>query len=529
MNYFSYAYLPLFLGGTLVLYYLLPLKKRWAVLLAASCLFYLFSAGKLILFIAATAVSIYYAAIWLDKINESAAVSKRYLPKEEKSAFKKTLVWQKKAVVAVAVLFNFGILALLKYYAFSAENINFLASHLHMGFSLPVWRTALPLGISFYTLQAVSYVVDVYRGKHPADRHFGRVALFLCFFPQIVEGPIGRYEHLSKQLYEGRRFDYTNFTFGLQLILWGLFKKIVIADRADMLVKTVFNNVLDYSGIPVIVAVVTYTLQIYAEFSGCMDVVTGSAQLFGVQLFKNFERPFFSKSVNEFWRRWHITLGAWLRDYIFYPVSLSRPFMKLNQHAAGKQRSHMAKLMPAAGALFCVWLGNGIWHGASWKYIAYGMYYYALMMLGMAFDPVSRKVLGFLHIRREGKGYRLFQILRTVLLVNLGMLIFRADGLMAAFHMFCSIFSGFSTASFTDGSLLKLGIDMKDYMVLGAGSLILFAVGLLQEKGLPLRQKIGELPLVIRWPVYLTAIFAVIIFGAYGTGYDPVALIYAKF
>ena len=337
-----------------------------------------------------------------------------------------------------------------------------------------------------------------------------------------MEGPIGRYDQLAHQLYKGHKFDYKNVTFGMQLIIWGLFKKMVIADRANVFVDTIFKGYEQYSGITVVAAMLLYTLQIYAEFSGCMDIVTGSSQLFGVHLTKNFERPFFSKTINEFWRRWHITLGVWLRDYVFYSVSLSKPFMKFSKNAKHHLNEHFGRLVSAAIALFFVWFGNGIWHGASWKYIAYGLYYYAIMLMGMLFEPVFQKIVCILHINREWKSYHLFQILRTFILVNFGMLIFRATRLHIAIKMFFSIFTGFTTSVLKDNFLLKLGIEKLDMYVLLLGVVILFIVGLLQEKGHSLRQEIANRNIIIRWSIYLASIIVVIMLGAYGTGYNPV-------
>lgn len=377
MYYFSYEYLPFFLGLTVLAYFVTPIKKRWCVLLAASLLFYLYYTKFLSVYIFLTSMAVYFSAIWLEKIDACAELAKAHLPMEERTAYKNGILWQKKAVVAVLILINFGILAFLKYSVFATNSLNVLLQLLPAQKHLHTSTMLLPLGISFYTLQAVSYVVDVYRGKIKANRNFGQVLLFVCFFPQIVEGPIGRYDHLAPQLYEGHRFDYQNFTHGLQLILWGLFKEIVIADRANMLVSRVFDHNGSYSGADVVLATLLYTLQLYADFSGCMDVATGSAQILGIHLTPNFRRPFLSRSVNEFWRRWHITLGAWLRDYVFYPVSLSKPMVRFNRFIRGKHNTHLGKWAMAGSALLFVWLGMGIWHGAGWKYLAYGMYYSA--------------------------------------------------------------------------------------------------------------------------------------------------------
>lgn len=528
MAYNSYLYLVVFLGLSLLFFYVMPKKLRWLILLLASLIFYYISSHMLIVYILISSVSVYLAAIWLDRIIKSYEITKPTLPKEERKAYTDRVTRRKKLVVLLAILVNFGILISLKYSNFFVENANPLLHSIKLH-QLPLRKVILPLGISYYTLMAASYVIDVYRGKCKADYNPAHVLLYLCFFPQIVEGPIGRYDHLTPQLFGGLAFNNKSFTFGAQLIIWGLFKKVVIADRANILVKTVFGNTQQYTGIYALLGMLFFTLQIYAEFSGAIDIVTGSAQMFGVDLARNFERPFFSKSIAEFWRRWHITLGAWLRDYILYTISLSKWFMKLNKSIKKHISSNFGKTIPTAIPMLFVWLACGLWHGASWKYVLYGIYYYALMLLGMLFEPLFAKLFSSLKINRESKAYRAWQLLRTIILVNIGMLIFRAPQLNTAWSMLASIFTGFKPSVIVDGSLLKLGMDMQDYAVIIFGSLIMLIVGILQEKGYSLREKIAERGIALRWCVYFAAIFAVIIFGAYGAGYNPVDFIYAQF
>ena len=284
-------------------------------------------------------------------------------------------------------------------------------------------------------------------------------------------------------MYEGHRFSYENMTMGLQLILWGFFKKIVIADRANMYVNQIFDNYASYTGLPVVVGMLLYTLQLYAEFSGCMDIVRGSAQMFGIGLSENFNQPFISKTVSEFWRRWHMTLGAWFKDYVFYSVSLSKPFVKLSKKTREHMNTFFATFVPMSIAMFIVWFGTGIWHGASWKYVMYGLYYWAIMVIGLLMEPLFKKLYGKMNVDRHGKVYRLLQVVRTFIFVNVGMLMFRADDLTAFGHMFVSMFRGFTFADLTNGTLLGMKLDMADFAVLAVGALILFLVGLCKEKG----------------------------------------------
>ena len=521
----------LFVAVVCILYFIFPKKIKWTILLAASYIFYFLSSSKLIIFLLLSTLSIYLSALIMNKVDEKTKQECKTIDdKGKKKEIKQKAKRKKKWVIVLTIFINFGFLAFFKYYNFIAGNLNFIFQKMNFQIEIPFRSLVLPLGISYYTLQAISYVVDVYRGKIKADKNIGRVALFVSFFPQIVEGPIGRYDQLAMQLYEPHKFNYRSAKFGIQLMLWGYFKKVVIADRAALFVNTVFGAYTDYSGIGILMTIALYTLQIYAEFSGCMDIVRGTAQIIGIDMAKNFERPFFSRSVQEFWRRWHITLGAWLKDYIFYPISFSKATMKLTNNVKKIfKNSYISKLIPAAFALFFVWFGNGIWHGASWKYIFYGLYYYIVMLLGMLLEPVSNKILNILKVNTKAFSYRLFQMIRTTFIVFIGMLIFRSHSLQDAWVMFKSIFTLKGIGSIFNGTLFNVGFSIKDFIILIIGLIGIFVVGLLQEKGYSIREKIEKQNLVFRWMLYYTIIFAIIIFGVYGPGYAASDFIYGQF
>ncbi len=510
-------------------YFILPKKTRWMVLLLASYAYYFIASKKLSIYLLITTISIYAIALGLDKIDKSTKIKCEGKEKEAKKELKKKAKTKKKLLVFLAVIINIGILAALKYCNFISGNINKLLSAFNVESQIPFKTIVLPLGISYYTLQAISYVVDVFRGKVKAEKNFGKLALFLSFFPQMVEGPIGNYEHLAPQLFEPHEFNYTRVKFGTQLVLWGMFKKMVIADRAALYVNEVFGSYGDYSGIVVILAVILYTLQIYADFSGCIDIVRGVAQIFGIDLAENFKRPFFSKNVQEFWRRWHITLGAWLREYIFYPISFSKVCTNLTIKGKKIFKGHIGKLIPAAFALFFVWFVNGIWHGASWKYIIYGLYYYILTMMGMLFEPVFEKIVKKLRLNTQVFSYRLWQMIRTTCLVMIGMLIFRAKSLKAAWVIFKSMFSFEHIGKLFNGKLFEIGFTRNDFYILVISTIIFFVVSLLQEKGYKIREKISKQNIIFRWTLYYGIIFAIILFGIYGKGYDASGFIYGQF
>ncbi|MCI2057927.1 MAG: MBOAT family protein [Oscillibacter sp.] len=528
MQYNSWLYLLAFLGVTVLCYYLAPLRLRWTVLLGASAVFYWISCGWLLCVLPLTALGVYLLALRMERVKESGRAAAAALPREERRLLRERTQRQTGRLLALTAAGAFGVLFFTKYFNFAAVNLNALLAALRVPARIPGLHLLMPLGISFYTLSAVSYAADVAHGVCPAQRNYGKLLAFLLFFPVITEGPVSRYGQLAPQISRGNRFDCRTFAFGVQLILWGLFQKVVLADRLDRYVGNIFDHYRSYSGIVTALTAVLYTFQIYMDFSGCVDIARGSAELFGIHLAENFRRPFFANSVNDFWRRWHITLGAWLRDYIFYPLSMSRGFQRLSRWSRKYLGAYYAAAVPALFALLAVWLGNGIWHGAAWKYIVYGLYYYAITALGMLLEPVFLRLLPALGLSREQRGYRIFQILRTFVLVNVGMVIFRADSLPAAAFMLRSVFRPYRGGSLA-GVLAAQGLPLGQAAIAAAGAAVVFAVSLLRERGVCLREAVARRPIPVRWAVYFAALLAVLIAGAYGPGFGSVDFIYAQF
>lgn len=527
MTYNSILYLFIFLPVVLLSYQLTPQRHRPKVLLLASYVFFVSISGKLLVYLLLSTLSIYTIGLWLSKNR------KDYHEQEQKTEDRKTLkaafAKKNRRILWLGIGIQLGMLLVLKYFDFFGGNINQLLKLVSSPVLLPTFRFALPIGISFYTLQAVSYLVDVYYQKIEADDNLGRLALYMAFFPGLMEGPICRYSQTAETLHAGKSLEYKNITFGMQRILWGLFKKLIIADRLNMLVTTVFDKPNHYGGITVIAAAVLYTFQLYADFSGCIDITIGTAEMFGVTIPENFRQPFFSKTASEFWRRWHITLGTWLKDYVFYPISLTKFVKNLGKSTRAKFGKHMGQIIPSSIALLGVWLSNGLWHGTGWNYIFFGMYYFTLITLGNIFEPLVQKLTETLKINRNSAYYRAFQTVKILPIIFTGELFFRADGLGDGIHMFMSIFTGFHWSAVTDGSLLKLGLSLKDFAVVFFGFLLVLAVGILHERGIAIREKIADWNIVARWGLLYTAILLVIIFGAYGGGYIPAKLIYAGF
>lgn len=324
-SYFSVQYLVLLLPATVGLYAVLPQKPRRVVLLLASYLFFWAISGKLIAYLLFSTLSVHHIGLWLEGIQAERDRCLAAAPKEERKAVRGRFQRQLTGIVAFGVVLHLGLLLLVKYTPFFATNLNHLFQLLGLSLTVNIPSFAMPIGISFYTLQAMSYCFDVYRGKIPADRNLFRLALFMSFFPQIMEGPICRYGDTAHQLWAVPPIRWENFLFGVQRILFGLMKKVVVADRLNLFIRQVFSGYAEYDGFVIAVAVVCYTIQLYMDFSGTMDLVMGSGQIFGVTLPENFRRPFFSRNIGEFWRRWHVTLGTWFKDYVFYPVSMAKP------------------------------------------------------------------------------------------------------------------------------------------------------------------------------------------------------------
>lgn len=528
-SYCSIAYLGVFLPVVVFLYSMTPKKFRWIVLLIFSWFFFWLISAKLLICLLISILLAHHIAVWLALLQKEREIVIEHADKENKKAIKLSYQKRQRAVVLFGVLVNIGILVFFKYTGFFGENINWLMGVLKLPFNFNIPKIAAPIGISFYTLQAVSYILDVYNGKITADKNLGRLALFMSFFPQIMEGPICRYSDTANKLWEGERIHYQNITFGIQRMLFGLLKKIVIADRLNIFIVKVFDSYWDYDGGIIAVAAIFYTCQLYMEFSGTMDIVIGSGEIFGIVMPENFQQPFFSKSISEFWHRWHITLGAWFKDYIFYPMSMSKPLKKLTSFARKRVGNYYGPLASGTIALFSVWLCNGLWHGAGWQYIFFGMYHFWWILLGNLAEPVVRKFCSKAHINRNNRIYKVFQIIRTCTLVCIGEMFFRADGLGAGMAMFSRLVTKFSFKSFADGSIFKLGMDYKDFIIVIIAVLIVFAVSLMKELGIQLRQWLAKQNPVVRWAVYYAFILFIIIFGAYGTGYIPVDPIYADF
>lgn len=525
-SFFSIYYLVLFLPASILLYGIAPKKAKPWVLLAESFLFFWLISGERILYLLLAIGCVYLLGLWLDVMGKTRDAQLKQAEKGEKKAIRALWTVRMRRVLMLGLLVLFGTLVTVKYSGFLAENLNAVMGLLRSPARVAVPSFVMPIGISFFTMQAYGYLFDVYRGTVKADRNLGRLSLFLSFFPCIVEGPICRYSQTAEGLWEGRPLNYDRFVRGAQRIAFGLMKKLVVADRLNAFVEAVFDKGVTDQGGVMALAAIAYTFQLYMDFSGSMDAVLGTGEIFGVEIPENFRQPFFSKTVSEFWTRWHISLGGWFRDVIFYPVTTSAPMKKLTSSARRKLGNHWGPLATSAIALFCVWLSNGAWHGAGWNYIFFGLYHFAIILTGSAIAPWGRAVTDRLHIDRGAMGFRVFQTLRTALLVVIGELFFRAATLRRGMQMMGSILTNFALSDLGAGNL---SIDGSDCGILLVTAAIVFAVGLKKERGMDIRSALSEKSTVIRWAWLLGLLLYIIIFGAYGRGYLPVNPMYANF
>ena len=531
MAFTSFAFL-VFVTVVVGAYFTVPIKGRWLVLLAASYAFYLISSPKTFVFVLFTTIITFYGGKYIGEQNDNQkaylAEHKNEMSRDDKKALKAEVQSRKRKMVALILIANFGVLGVLKYFKTYIEMAAAALGGFHLELGL-----LIPLGISFYSFQTAAYILDLYRGKISHDTNIAKFALFVSFFPQIMQGPIARHDHLANQLYEGHSFSYENFTFGMQLILWGFFKKLIIADRVAILVNEVFDNYTDYSGGVVFVALLFYTIQIYTDFSGGIDIARGVAQMMGIEMSHNFMRPYFSDSLSDFWRRWHMSLSFWTRDYIFYSIALSKFFGKLGKDLRKILGDRVGKLVPVIIAQYATFITIGLWHGAQFNYVAYGLYNGTVIVLALLLEPYFKKTIETLHINETAKWWKLFQIIRTFFIVVIGRMFAKASSFGAAIYMYGAMLRPDKGGSFSE-TVMSLGLTNIDFWVILGGCIVCFVISLIQERAgdkdnMTIRRKMAEMPLPIRWAILLAGFACVLVFGVYGPGYDAAAFIYRGF
>lgn len=531
MLFTSYQFLG-FLAVLFAAYYLVPKKWQWPLLLAASYVFYWIAGPDYLIYILATSVTTWFAACRIgrnaDRQSAWLKEHKTELSREEKKAYKDAQKRVRLRWLVACLLLNLGILAVVKYTNFVISNVNGVLAAFGRTGQLSFLDLALPMGISFYTFQAVGYLIDVYRGTVPAERNPFKLALFVSFFPQLIQGPISRFGDLSQTLYGEHSFDRRTVSRGLQRILWGYFKKMVIADRVLAGVSTIIGDTAVYNGAYVFAGMLLYTLELYADFTGGIDITIGVAETLGVTVQENFHRPYFSKSLKEYWRRWHISMCSWFRDYVFYPVSVCKPMQKFSKFSRAHLGETVGRRLPLYISSFIVWLATGVWHGASWNFIVWGLSNWAILMISQELEPLYARF----HKRFPGAdgswAYKAFQVARTFLLVCCLNLFDCYHSLADTFHMLSSMLTVRNWSVLWDGSLLELGLTGLDYGILAAGVAVLLGVSLAQRGG-GVRERIAKRPYPVRFIVWYGLFLIVLLMGAYGIGYDASQFIYNQF
>ena len=538
MLFTSYEFIA-FMAVVFLAYYLVPRKAQWPLLLVASYIFYWCADPMYLLFIGVTTVSTYIVSRLLEKVN---AQQKSYLQehkaeldKEQKKAYKAKMKAKKWHLLLLCLIFNLGILSVTKYTNFVITNINTFLSGTS---KLALVDMIVPLGISFYTFQSMGYIIDVYRDKQPAQKNFFKLALFVSFFPQLAQGPISRYGDLSKTLYEPHPFDRKTVSYGVMRILWGYFKKVVIADRLVTGVLVLINGqeivtdlgkvFVDYNGAYVFVAMLFYAFQLYCDFTGGIDITIGIAEAMGIRIAENFNLPYFSKNIKEYWNRWHITMGTWFTDYIFYPISVCKPMLKLSKWSREHLGQAVGKRVTVYLSSFAVWLTTGIWHGAAWNFIVWGLANWVVIMVSQEMEPLYAKF----HARFKVKGkvpYEVFQVVRTILLMSMIRMFDCYRDVPLTFKKVGSMFTEFNWGVLFDGSLLNIGLSSADYLVLAVGLMLVLAVSLFKNKHGSVRDALYAKPSVLFYGLMGLLIVVILIFGAYGIGFDSSQFIYTQF
>lgn len=491
----------MFFPIVVLLYWVIPKKVRYLWLLVASYYFYMgWNASYAILIAVSTGIT-YLCGLGIEALGK----------KEEK----KYLV-VRKLVVAAGFVSNLGILFFYKYFDFFLENCNHILTALGKEPVVNGFSVLLPVGISFYTFQALGYMVDVYRGEIIAEKNPLKYALFVSFFPQLVAGPIERSKNLLEQIRDipdRKTFEYKRVANGLIVMLYGYFLKMVIADRISIIVEYVFSHYFELGSVELIAGAVAFAIQIYCDFGSYSMIAIGAAQVLGFTLMENFNTPYFATSIKDFWRRWHISLSSWFRDYLYIP-------MGGNRH--GKVRKYLN--------LMVTFLVSGLWHGAEWSYVIWGGLHGIYQVIGDLLMPVRKRIVSVCHVKTDCTSYKLSQIFVTFVLTTFAWIYFRADTFAQA-TLYCKrIFTRWNPIVLFNGGLYELGLNQFESNILFLSLVVLFLVDLIRYRR---KQRIDvfleEQNVWFRWLVCIGLFLAVFVYGVYGPSYDATQFIYFQF
>lgn len=475
---FNSFHFIIFFPIVVIAYFILPHRMRWIFLLVASYYFYMCWKMEYIFLIIISTLIDYYVGIQMGKTSVQA---------------------KRKKFLVLSLLTNLGLLFSFKYFNFFNDSLRYVFNHYNIFYGIPAFKVILPVGISFYTFQTLSYSIDVYQGKTKPEKHLGIFALYVSFFPQLVAGPIERSNHLLPQFLKKHNFDYPRVKNGLLLMLWGFFKKVVIADRLAILVNQVYNNPTEYTGIPLIVATFFFAFQIYCDFSGYSDIAIGTALVMGFDIMENFRQPYHSASVSEFWKRWHISLSTWFKDYFYIPLGGNRVV---------KWRWYYNIIL--------VFLVSGLWHGANWTFIAWGALHGFYMLFAISTRLMRERVANMMGLNKVPKLFKIFKIFITFSLVCFGWVFFRANNISDALFIVSRLFVGWQVV-LEFGKLkhliLSLGLNKYQFFIAIASIAIMEFVHLLQRQYGSMRGLISKQPIFLRWTAYYGLILGLFLFG----------------
>ena len=525
MQFISFSFVLLW-AIAFALYYLVPKKLQWYVLLTASVLFYVVGLKGFPLNLLLTGLTTYGCGIYLRRnLEQEKAEAAQCTDKESRKALKAVFQRKRKRVQIVYFIFNLGLLIFYKYAVIAAPVLEGLSGS-HTEF---LEKVVMPLGISFYTLTAIGYVVDAGRENCESETNFLKILLFLAYFPSVTQGPFNRYAQMKEQFEKEHAFQYDRMLRGIQRFVWGAFKKLVIADRIGIFVDRVYG--VDVSSVPGSIfacATALYMLQLYADFSGYIDMALGVSETFDITLPENFKRPYFSKSVAEFWRRWHITLGTWFKDYVMFSFVMSGLGRKINKACKNKWNSFGRQVVPIMGTML-VWFLTGIWHGRTLSYMLWGIYYGVIMSVSLVLEPQYAVWKEKLHIRDGSNIWTFFCMVRTWIIVFFADVLIRSGSLAQAGAIYTSFLTRLNPGSLLSKEITSYGLNKYDFMLLILVLLVWLTVSILEERGEDVRACLAARPALVRWGCYYGVVLLLLITGIYGGSYDTTAFMYQSF
>lgn len=532
MSFTSAAFI-LFAALTLLIYYTVPKRGQWIVLLTASFLFYWAAGSWYLPFIAVTILSTWLCGLAIrrrDSLDEAyLAEHKADMTKEERKTFKAAAKKKKRPYLVGGLVFNFAILGVLKYTGFVLGGVNDLLS-LFGDVSVTVPSLILPLGISYYIFRSTAYLIDVYWGKTEAEGNIAKYALFVSFFPAVLQGPISRHKDLAPQFFEPHKAEWANLSEGGLRVLWGFFKKMVIADTAMIAVKAIVGDPAipgsQLTGMYVLLLIILYSAVIYGDFTGGIDITIGLSRMMGLRLAENFDHPFSSRSTQEYWNRWHMTMGSYFTDYVFNPLSISGPMKKLSKWSREKLGRAVGMRVPVYLATLVTWFLTGLWHGAAWNFIVWGLLNGVVILISRELAPLYAKFHKRFPRLKESAVYGGFCAVRTFFLMGAIRILDCYRDVPVTFKAFGSIFYDFASwGDLLGGQVLEmLGLELWQCVMIALATVVVFLVCHRSKTKLVLTE-ISERPWLFG-AVCALLILVILIFGSYGIGFDAGDFIY---